>query len=109
MTGQRYLVVERKVNRGNRRDVEDLRRLTMKGATLNEAGMKKLVRLQTRLMKEGVIVPYTRDQARTAMVEAYKAFPLWKRASLRVRFHGRQALKWLQRQWAKFQLWWVSR
>lgn len=106
---QRFLVVERKVNRTNRKDVEDFQRLTAVGATPGPNGLKKLVRLQTRLQKEGVIVSYSRDQARVAMVEAYKAFPWWKRAVLRVRYHKKLALKWLQRQWSRLQLWWVTR
>lgn len=103
------MVVEAKVTRENRRDVEQLQELLRNVDNLKAPGKKKLVRLQVRLQREGVIVPYNRNEARAAMVEAYKAFPWWKKAALRFKFHKREALKWLRRQWARLQLWWVTK
>lgn len=105
----RYLVVERNVNRMNRKDVEDFQYLLKNVATLKTPGKKKLFRLQRRLLEQGVIVPYTRDQARAAMIETYKSFPWWKKASLRIRFHGKETVKRIKRKWALVKLWWVTR
>jgi len=105
------MVVEAKVNRGNRRDVEQLQDLSARAheGTLKEVGKKKLVRLQVRLAKEGVIVPYNRDHVRAAMVDTYKSFPWWKKALLRWRYHKKLTIAWVRRQWVRLQMWWVSR
>jgi len=109
MAKHRFLVVEAKVNRSNRKDVEDLQSLTAKLANLKTPGKKKLVRLQTRLQREGVIVPATQGRLREAARDLYQSFPWWKKLHLRFRFHRRRAYVWAHNKWISFKTWWVTK
>jgi len=107
----RFLVVERMVNRTNRKDVEDFQALSAKAAAgkLKTPGKKKLVRLQVRLQREGVIIAATRDHLRSAARDLYASFPWWKKLHLRMRYRRRVIYVWIVNQWKRLQLWWITK
>jgi hypothetical protein len=84
----KFAVCDSRVTRTNRRDVEDFVRLAQKSQEqqLKPSESKRFVRLQTRLMRERVVVPVTKKVVTDIARDIYKALPWWKKLSLRVRF-----------------------
>jgi hypothetical protein len=87
----RFAVVDARVNRLNVRQVQEFTQLviasTARKLKPNEA--KRFARLQTQLMRTGVIMLLTKQVVTDHARALYAAMPWWKRAKLRVFFHLR--------------------
>lgn len=104
--GPRFAIVERRVNSQNRSAVEHFARLARASTErkLKPVETKRFARLQTQLMRTGVIIVLTKkvvtDQARAI----YSALPWWKKLSLRVRYHMRGMRNRAEWHWMRLRL-----
>lgn len=87
----RFAVVDARVNRLNARAVQEFTQLvttsTQRKLKPNEA--KRFARLQTQLMRTGVIMLLTKQVVTDHARALYAALPWWKKARLRVFYYLR--------------------
>lgn len=99
----RFAVVDARVNRLNARSVQEFTQLvtTSSARKLKPNEAKRFARLQTQLMRTGVVVLLTKQVVTDHARALYSALPWWKKAKLRVFYYlrvlrghlGRQRLK----------------
>lgn len=102
----RFAIVDARVTRDNRRSVEEFGRLASTSAQRllkpNEA--KRFARLQTQLLRDGVVVPLTKKVLTEHAQALYASLPWWKKLKLRALFHLRNRLIALRAWRARFAL-----
>lgn len=90
----RFAIVEARINRMNRGAAAEFSKLAGVSAQRklkpNEA--KRFARLQTQLMRSGVIVPLTKQVVRDHARALYASLPWWRKLGLRVRFYLARAI-----------------
>lgn len=82
----KFAIVDARVNARNRAAVEDFARLAnaSTGRKLKPAEAKRFARLQTQLMRTGVVVPLTRKLVTDHARALYQSLPWRKKLWLRV-------------------------
>lgn len=102
--GSKFAIVDRRVNRGNQAAVAEFARLAgiSVDRKLKPAEAKRFARLQTQLMRIGVVVPLTKAIVTQHARVLYRSLPWWKKLSLRVRY-------WLRSLRTKYEVMRVSR
>ena len=85
----KFAVCDSRVTRANRRDVEDFVRLAQKSIErkLGDSESKRFVRLQTRLLREQVIVPLTKKVATDIARDIYQSLSWRKKLVLRLKYY----------------------
>lgn len=88
---QRFGICDSRVTRDNRRAVEEFARLATKSShtKLKPGEVKRFARLQTQLMKTGVVVPLTREIVKEQARAVYAAMSWRHKLGLRVRYYLR--------------------
>jgi len=101
--GPRFAICDSRVTRDNRRQVEEFARLattsTQRRLKPNEA--KRFGRLQTQLMKTGVVVLLTNKVVREQARSIYRALPWRKKVALRARYWLRRVRVWFETRLSK--------
>jgi hypothetical protein len=89
--GPKFAIVEARINARNRSAVEDFARLAgiSTERKLKPAESKRFARLQTQLMRTGVVVPLTKQVVTQHARVLYHSLPWWKKLSLRARYYLR--------------------
>lgn len=90
----KFAVVDARVNARNRAAVEDFVRLAGVSTErkLKPAEVKRFARLQTQLMRAGVVVPMTRKLVTDHARAVYRALPWHKKLWLRI-LYGLRVLR----------------
>ncbi len=106
-----FAVREEMVTRANRKDIEDLRDLSLRKqeGRIGKAGIKKMNRLQIRLHREGVLRKITHDDLRAHAQLRYDAAPWHVKFRLKTMFRWKLFVEWCQRKHAAIVLWWEAR
>lgn len=88
----RFAICDARVTRDNRRAVEEFARLatTSSQRKLKPGEAKRFARLQTQLMRSGVIVLLTKQVVTDHARALYAALPWWQKLMLRVRYYLHQ-------------------
>lgn len=88
----RFAICDAKVTRFNKRSVDEFAQLatvsSQRKLKPNEA--KRFARLQTQLMRSGVVVPLTKQVVTHHARQLYASLPWWRKLTLRARFRLRQ-------------------
>jgi hypothetical protein len=84
----RFAIVEARVNPRNRNAVEEFARLChiQSERRLKKSEVKRFARLQTQLMRTGVVTPLTKKVTEQHARVLYHSLPWWKKLSLRIRY-----------------------
>jgi hypothetical protein len=94
MSGQpmRFGICDARVTRDNRRAVDEFARLATASSQrkLKPSEVKRFARLQTQLMRTGVIVLLTKTVVTDHARALYKSLPWWRKLVLRARYYARE-------------------
>lgn len=102
----RFVIHENKIlTTQTRRTVAEFAQLTKTSTErkLKPAEAKRIARLQTQLLRAGIISPVNQELVRQQARALYHSLPWWKKLRLRVRFHIKLTLMRIEAFWLQLQ------